>query len=45
VVSALTEEMPELLKHHPELEEQVLGERQGRLSLPAPFGTLGSVLA
>jgi hypothetical protein len=44
VVSALTEEMPDLLKHHPELEEQVLGERQGRLSLPAPFGTLGSVL-
>jgi hypothetical protein len=45
VVSALTEEMPELLKPHPELEIQVLGERHGRISLPAPFGSLGSVLA
>ena len=45
VVSALTQEMPELLKPHPELEEQVLGERNGRLQLPPPFMSLGSVLA
>ena len=45
VVSALTQEMPELLHPHPELEDRVLGERNGRLHLPAPFETLGSVLA
>lgn len=45
VVRALTSEMPELLSPHPDLEERVLGERQGRLQLPAPFETLGSVLA
>ena len=45
VVKALTEEMPELSQPHPELEDQVLGERHGRISLPAPFESLGSVLA
>jgi hypothetical protein len=45
VVTALVAEMPELTQPHPELEDQVLGERQGRLTLPAPFETLGSVLA
>ena len=45
VVLALTEELPELRSPHPDLEEQVLGERQGRLELPAPFEALGSVLA
>jgi len=45
VVGALTTEMPELLTPHPELEERVLGERHGRLQLPTPFETLGSVLA
>jgi hypothetical protein len=45
VVTALTQEMPELLHPHPELEDRVLGERHGRLHLPAPFETLGSVLA
>jgi len=44
VVQALVAEMPELLDPHPELEVHVLGERQGRICLPAPFETLGSVL-
>ena len=45
VVTALVAEMPELTQPHPELEDQVLGERKGRLTLPTPFETLGSVLA
>lgn len=45
VVKALIEEMPELSQPHPDLEDQVLGERHGRISLPAPFESLGSVLA
>ena len=45
VVRALVEEMPQLLAPHPELEDQVLGERHGRITLPAPFESLGSVLA
>ena len=45
VVKTLVSEMPELLQHRPELEERLLNERQGLLSLPTPFETLGNVLA
>ncbi len=45
VVRALVLELPELLEPHPDLENQVLGDRHGRITLPAPFESLGSVLA
>lgn len=44
VVSALREEIPELERFHPELEDQVLGHRDFRTSLPSPYSSLGEVL-
>lgn len=45
VVRSLVSEMPELLDQRPELEQRLLNERRGLLSLPARFETLGNVLA
>jgi hypothetical protein len=44
VVRALVEELPELENPHPELEDQVLGHRDFRTSLPSPYNSLGEVL-
>lgn len=44
VVKALIEEIPELARLHPELEDQVLGHRIFRTSLPSPYNSLGEVL-
>jgi hypothetical protein len=45
VVHALIEEIPELSTLHPDLEEQVLGERHCKIPLPLPYSSLGQVLA
>ena len=45
VLQALIAEIPELAEPHPELEDQVLGERNSRICMPEPFESLGSVLA
>ena len=45
VVQGLIQEIPELLTLHPNLEEQVLGERHSKIPLPLPYSSLGQVLA
>jgi len=45
VVAALRAEIPSLGEAHPELEQQVFGEREGNLAMPTPYDTLGRVLA
>lgn len=45
VVQALMKEIPELSTPHPDLEEQVLGERHSKIPLPLPYSSLGQVLA
>lgn len=44
VVKALLEEIPELDRPHPELEQQVLGHRDFKTALPSPYNSLGEVL-
>lgn len=45
VVRALVAEVPDLGSAHPELEEQVFGERDGCAPMPTPYDSLGRVLA
>jgi UDP-N-acetyl-alpha-D-muramoyl-L-alanyl-L-glutamate epimerase len=45
VIRALVAEIPELSKPHPDLEEQVLGERHSKIPMPLPYSSLGQVLA
>lgn len=45
VIQALVKEIPELSQPHPDLEEQVLGERHSKIPLPPPYSSLGQVLA
>jgi hypothetical protein len=45
VVSALVQEIPELLVAHPDLEAQVLGCRDSQGEMPHRFASLGGVLA